>query len=94
MRLRQLLLALFAAAFLAGGCGGPPLGSLPADSPLKPWEAPDPDELVDDGDDDDDGDDEDDDDDDDDEAPAAAEGGTPAGGAEKAVDPAKGTSSN
>lgn len=39
--MRRLLLVLVALAGLAS-CGSPPKAYLPIDSPLKPWQAPEP----------------------------------------------------
>ncbi len=81
MKLRVFVLMLCAALFGAPACGGLSTGKVPADSELKPWEAPDEDDLVadedDEDDDDEDAEDEDADEDDgdgDDGASAAATG--------------------
>jgi len=57
MILRRAKALLIAASFALPACGGLSTGKVPVDSEMKPWEAPDEDELV--GSDDDDGDDDD-----------------------------------
>jgi hypothetical protein len=86
MKLRHLLLVLIAVVFGAPACGSLPTGKVPVDSELKPWEAPDPDDLVEEDDEDDDDDMDDDDDDGDDDA--AGDASAPAPAPEKAAAPA------